>query len=110
KEQLQAENLNNIIKNNSILEHAALGKGNLTQKGHITRVEAEKLAKEWVGDMAKETSNGWISADGTRLYRSPSVKKYSIYAETGVQANFERGYIKEGKFISESNLHINIKD
>ncbi|MGV6989419.1 hypothetical protein ACWA5Z_11110 [Testudinibacter sp. P80/BLE/0925] len=110
KEQLQIENLNNIVKNNSILEHAALGKGNLTQKGHITREEVKKLAKEWVGDMAKETSNGWISADGTRLYRSPSVKKYSAYAETGIQANFQRGHMKDGKFITESNLHINIKD
>ena len=109
KKQLQNENLSNIIKDNPMLEHAAFGNGNLTF-GSLSRKESELLALQWVGDGAIKTSNGWISADGTRLYRAPDIKKYSQYAETGIQSNFQRGYMNESKFISESNLHINIKD
>lgn len=73
--------------------------------------EADKLALEWIGENAIQTSNrGMISSDGTRRYRPANVKKNSKYAESGVQANFERGYTdSSGKFISESNLHLNIK-
>ncbi|WP_133118697.1 DUF6862 domain-containing protein [Conservatibacter flavescens] len=112
KEQLTHENLSNIVKNNSILEHAAFGKGNLTQSGALSTDKIERLAKEWVGDNAiKNSDGGFISADGTRRYRPPHIKHNSPYATTGIQANFERGYKNSnGIFIPESNLHINVKD
>lgn len=111
KGQLMQENLNNIVSKSPILEHAAFGKGNLTIKGTMTKKEVERLAIEWIGEKPRLTSNGgMISYDGTRRYRPADVKKNSKYAESGVQANFERGYTdSSGKFISESNLHLNIK-
>ncbi|MGV3227448.1 VENN motif pre-toxin domain-containing protein, partial [[Pasteurella] aerogenes] len=111
KEQLRLENLQNISNEYPILKHAALGEGNLTEKGIFTKTEIEKLAKEWVGEGYKITSQGgFISADGTRRYRPPSTKVKSSYAITGVQANFERGHVdlEKGTFIPESNLHLNI--
>lgn len=78
-----------------------------------TRQEVDRLAREWVGDGAIRNSNGGLtSADGTRRYRPPTMKPNSSYAETGVQANFERGTIdpKTNKFIADSNLHINIEN
>lgn len=111
KEQLKLENLSNIVSKSPILEHAAFGKGNLTVKGTVTKKEVERLAIEWIGEKPILTSNGgMISSDGTRRYRPADIKKNSKYAESGVQANFERGYTdSSGKFISESNLHLNIK-
>ncbi|MFZ7143621.1 hypothetical protein ACLSY0_10935 [Avibacterium avium] len=111
KEQLRQANLSNIVAKSPILEHAAFGKGNLTIKGTITNKEAENLAIEWIGEKPIFTSNGgMISSDGTRRYRPVSIKKNSQYAETGIQANFERGYTdNSGKFIPQSNLHLNIK-
>ncbi|WP_268876404.1 hemagglutinin repeat-containing protein [Canicola haemoglobinophilus] len=116
KEQLFQENLNNIVNKNPILEHAAFGVGNLTLKGAYSKVEIEKLAREWVGNGAiRNSDGGFTSADGTRRYRPPTSKKHSTYAETGIQANFERGISIENpngtkSFRSESNLHLNIKD
>ncbi|BFU60553.1 MULTISPECIES: VENN motif pre-toxin domain-containing protein [Rodentibacter] len=112
KEQLIKENLQNTVTKNPVLDHAAFGKGNLTVNGIFTRKETERLASEWVGDGAIRNSDGGLtSLDGTRRYRPANSKLNSPYAKTGIQANFERGYTNEkGKFISESNLHINIKD
>ena len=54
---------------------------------------------------------GWISADGTRVYRAPTVKS-SQYATTGVQANFEIYSINPvtGQKIKVSNGHLNVTD
>ncbi len=111
KEQLRQANLSNIVAKSPILEHAAFGKGNLTIKGTITNKEAENLAIEWIGEKPIFTSNGgMISSDDTRCYEPVSIKKNSQYVETGIQANFERGYTdNSGKFIPQSNLHLNIK-
>ncbi|WP_131978586.1 hypothetical protein [Cricetibacter osteomyelitidis] len=112
KEQLKQENLQHIVSKHPVLEHAAFGKGNLTINGTFSRQEIERLAYEWIGDGAIHNSNGGLtSMDGTRRYRPANRKLNSSYAETGVQANFERGFTNEkGKFISDSNLHINIKE
>lgn len=116
KEQLRQENLADIVNKNPVLEHAAFGSGNLTPKGTYSRTEIDKLAKEWVGDGAIRNSDGGLtSADGTRRYRPPKEKKHSTYAETGIQANFERGISVENpngtkSFKPDSNLHLNIKD
>lgn len=117
KDQLRMENLQNISNKNPILKHAALGEGNLTEKGVFTRAEIEKLAKEWIGEGAiQNTDGGFTSADGTRKYRPPQLKNHSKYAPTGIQANFERihqvydqnkrRYVEK----SESNLHLNVQE
>ncbi|OOF61745.1 hypothetical protein BH925_01480 [Rodentibacter pneumotropicus] len=117
KEQLVVENLQNVVAKNPVLDHAAFGKGNLTINGTFTRQEAERLAREWVGDGAIRNSDGGLtSADGTRKYRPAKHKSNSSYAQTGIQANFERIKLvydqNKHKYIekSESNLHLNIKE
>ncbi|KGQ31609.1 hypothetical protein P375_07205 [Gallibacterium genomosp. 2] len=112
KEQLIQENLMNIVKNNPILEHAAFGNGNLTTPGIVDKKVLDNLAKDWVGENYKINSDGsFVSADGTRRYRPPKLKKYSPYAKTGIQANFERGYMdNKQRFHSISNQHINVKE
>ncbi|MCY1534798.1 hypothetical protein D9M68_701800 [compost metagenome] len=81
--------------------------------GRGTAAEADQLGKIWVGDGAKKTADGtgWISADGTRVYRAPTVKS-SPYATTGVQANFETYSINPvtGQKIKVSNGHLDVTD
>ncbi|WP_081297109.1 VENN motif pre-toxin domain-containing protein [Gilliamella sp. Bif1-4] len=114
KDNLTNENLNNIAKQDPRLSAVVKG-GNRELNygvGTGTSAEANKLGMIWVGDGAKQTSNGgWISADGTRGYRPPSSKPNSPYAETGVQANFETyKFDVDGKRIKVGNGHLNIKD
>ncbi|MCF5974900.1 hypothetical protein L2215_24470, partial [Xanthomonas perforans] len=53
--------------------------------------------------------SGWISADGTRVYRPPAAKPKSKEAVTGIQANFERYEIDSyGKKSRISNGHLDI--
>jgi filamentous hemagglutinin len=60
--------------------------------GSGTQSEADNLGKIWVGDGHTVASDGksLISADGTRIYRPPAIKKNAPAAlnPTGVQANF----------------------
>ncbi|MWN32739.1 MULTISPECIES: VENN motif pre-toxin domain-containing protein, partial [unclassified Gilliamella] len=114
KDNLTNENLNNIAKQDPRLSAVVKGgNGELNYGvGTGTSAEADKLGMIWVGDGAKQMSNGgWISADGTRGYRPPSSKPNSPYAETGVQANFETyKFGVDGKRIKVGNGHLNIKD
>jgi hypothetical protein len=114
KDNLTNENLNTIAKQDPRLSAVVKGEnGKLNYSvGTGTSAEANKLGMIWVGDGAKQTSNGgWISADGTRGYRPPSSKPDSPYAETGVQANFETyKFGIDGKRIKVGNGHLNIKD
>ncbi|MCY1399162.1 hypothetical protein D9M71_142120 [compost metagenome] len=79
--------------------------------GRGTAAEADQLGKVWVGDGAKRTTDGmgWISADGLRVYRSPSAKS-SPYATTGVQANFETYSINPvtGRKAKIGNGHLSV--
>ncbi|WP_226883434.1 hypothetical protein [Neisseria yangbaofengii] len=89
---------------------AIQGQGNFNI-GTATKSEADKLGMIWVGDGARETSGGgWLSRDGTRQYRPPSNKR-SLYATTGVQANFETFEINPitGMKTLIKNGHLNIK-
>ena len=112
KQQLKQENLENIAKLHPELSHAALGENNFTYKDKIfTKEYSDDLGKAWVGPNYTQTSQGGlISEDGTRQYRPPTNKKYSNYAETGMQSNFERFYIDPvtGMSKRKSNLHLNI--
>lgn len=81
--------------------------------GNGTSFEANQLGKIWVGDGAVKTSNGlgFISADGTRVYRPPTPKDSSS-AKTGVQANFEAYKINPvtGQRVKVSNGHLDVAD
>lgn len=80
--------------------------------GNGSAAEADQLGKTWVGDGAKRLSDasGWMSADGTRIYRSPT-QKSSSFATTGVQANFETYVINPvtGQRVKTGNGHLNVK-
>ncbi|NUG13479.1 hypothetical protein HUN13_18095, partial [Acinetobacter seifertii] len=77
--------------------------------GKATAAEANRLGMMWVGDDAKPTGYGWISADGTRGYRPPTTKQNSKFASTGIQANFETFEINSsGKSIKVGNAHLDI--
>lgn len=114
KDDLIQQNLNNIAKQDPRLEIAIKGDGSGKKDfsmGQGTRAEADRLGQIWLGDGAKQTSGGgWISADGTRGYRPPSVKD-SPFATTGTQANFETYEINSsGKPTKVGNGHLNILD
>lgn len=116
KDQLAQQNLANIAAQDSRLAAAVKGSGTANPNfsvGRGTAAEADQLGKIWVGDGAKKTADGtgWISADGTRVYRAPTVKS-SQYATTGVQANFETYSINPvtGQKIKVSNGHLNVTD
>nr|WP_277879261.1 VENN motif pre-toxin domain-containing protein [Stenotrophomonas maltophilia] len=94
KDALVAEDLRAIGARDPRLNIAVGGSGTSNPNfsaGRGTHAEAERMGKILVGDGARRTSDGtgWISADGTRVYRPPS-EKLSELAVTGVQANFER--------------------
>jgi len=116
KDQLAQQNLANIAAQDSRLAVAVKGSGTANPNfsvGRGTAAEADQLGKIWVGDGAKKTADGtgWISADGARVYRTPTVKS-SPYATTGVQANFETYSINPvtGQKIKVSNGHLNVTD
>ncbi|MDF7680569.1 hypothetical protein PT300_08170 [Enterobacteriaceae bacterium ESL0689] len=108
KDELIQQNLNNIAKHDPRLEIAIKGDGSGKidfSMGKGSRAEADRLGQIWLGEGAKQTSGGgWISADGTRGYRSP-------FAATGIQANFETYKINPmGKPVKVGNGHLNILD
>ncbi|QVM90054.1 DUF637 domain-containing protein [Pseudomonas entomophila] len=116
KDQLIQKNLSNIAAQDSRLAAAVNGSGTKNPNfsiGQGTSFEANKLGKIWVGDGATKTSDGlgFISADGTRVYRPPTSKD-SSFATTGVQANFETYKINPatGQRVKVSNGHLNVAD
>ncbi|MFM0741445.1 hypothetical protein PQQ51_29775 [Paraburkholderia xenovorans] len=114
KGQLSDENLAKIAASDSRLAAAIDGSGNGKPNftiGSGTAAEADQLGKLWVGDGAKMTSDGsgWISADGTRVYRMPS-EKNSSFSPTGTQANFETYTVNSitGQHVKIGNGHLNL--
>ncbi|SAL03722.1 filamentous hemagglutinin outer membrane protein [Caballeronia ptereochthonis] len=114
KGQLAGENLANITAQDPRLAAAVNGSGSKNINFNIgigTAAEADQLGKTWVGDGAKMTTDGtgWISSDGTRVYRMPS-EKDSQFATTGVQANFETYTVNPvtGQRIKTGNGHLNV--
>jgi hypothetical protein len=114
KGQLSDENLANIAASDSRLATAISGSGKSNPNftiGNGTAAETDQLGKVWVGDGAKMTNDGsgWISADGTRVYRMPS-QKDSPFATTGMQANFETYTVNSitGQRTKIGNGHLNV--
>ncbi|WP_337030570.1 VENN motif pre-toxin domain-containing protein [Pantoea agglomerans] len=116
KEDLIQQNLNNIAKQDPRLAAVVKGdNGKLNYGvGTGTKEEADRLGKIWVGDGARPTSDGTglVSADGTRIYRSPKEKPNAPDSlnPTGTQANFESytKNIETGKMDKTGNGHLNI--
>ncbi|MDE8559409.1 VENN motif pre-toxin domain-containing protein [Pantoea vagans] len=116
KNDLFQQNLNNIAKQDPRL--AAVVKGDNEKLnygvGTGTKEEADQLGKIWVGEGARPTSDGsgLVSADGTRIYRSPKGKPNAPDSlnPTGTQANFESytKNIETGKMEKTGNGHLNI--
>lgn len=82
--------------------------------GSGSKEEADRLGQIWVGEGARPTSDGTglVSADGTRIYRSPKEKPNTPGSlnPTGTQANFESytKNIETGKMDKIGNGHLNI--
>ncbi|MGJ7612142.1 MULTISPECIES: hemagglutinin repeat-containing protein [unclassified Variovorax] len=115
KKQIELENLKNIAASDPRLAATINGSGKANPNYNIgsgSVAEADQLGKTWVGDGAKRLSDssGWMSADGTRIYRSPT-QKSSSFATTGVQANFETYAINPitGQRVKTGNGHLNVK-
>ncbi|MBD2810449.1 VENN motif pre-toxin domain-containing protein [Xenorhabdus sp. Vera] len=111
KADLVQQNLNNIAKQDPRLAAAVKGSGTRNPNfsvGAGTTSEADRLGKIWVGDGAKLTTDGkgWVSADGTRVYRFPKEKPNTPaeFTNTGIQANFE--ILKDGKRVSNGHMDI----
>ena len=90
-----------------ILREAAAGKGNFGL-GKVSAAEADTLGRAWVGEGFSTASDGatLVSADKLRIYRPPSPKPNSPYAETGIQANLEQKIEAGGRPISNGHLDI----
>ena len=90
---------------NSILTNARNGRG-CFGLGSASYAEANLAGAKWVGENYRVSSNGrmWISADGTRQYRPPTVKKKS----GRYQANFESRNTNGGEWINNGHLDVNI--
>ena len=111
KDDLVQQNLNNIAKQDPRLNAVVKGSGTTNPNfsvGMGTATEADRLGKIWVGDGARLLTDGkgWVSADGTRVYRFPASKPNTSQDlnPTGVQANFET--LKDGKRISNGHMGI----
>ena len=89
---------------NSILTNARNGRG-CFGLGSASYAEANLAGAKWVGKGARLSSSGtaWISADGTRQYRPPTVNKKS----GRYQANFESRSGNTGHW--ENNGHLDIQ-
>jgi hypothetical protein len=92
KNQLYQENLANIAKADPRLAQAIAGSGSTNPNFSIgtgTAAEADQLGNIWVGDGARATRNGLVSADGTLVYRAPVLKSAQGYP-AATMANFEQ--------------------
>ena len=90
-----------------ILRKATQGKGNFGI-GMATREQANALGKAWVGNNYRISGDGrfWISSNGRRQYRPPSMK-----GKLGkVQANFEGRFENQTWSNWPSNGHLDILD
>jgi len=116
RDQLRQENLDNIAKSDDRLGQAVRGSGSSNPNFGIGRASASKadeLGKTWVGDGAVPVRNqaacpGCLkSADGTRIYRPPTVKNNTPaeFNPTGIQANFVQ-LDSKGTVISNGHLVI----
>lgn len=114
-QQLANENLANIGAQDPRLASAVNGSGTNNPNfsiGSGTATEANRLGEIWVGDGARPLNGvpgGLLSADGTRVYRPPTIKTSTPaqFNPTGVQANFQTRDPSTGA--TTSNGHMVIK-
>ncbi|WP_137517993.1 RHS repeat-associated core domain-containing protein, partial [Escherichia coli] len=98
------------------IDDAVKTPGNAGLKMTLSRREANRLGKEFVGEgysvvRGKKGELWYISADGKRMYRSPTPKS-SDYAKTGKQANFhERRNVNDNWWDTQrvSNVHVHVE-
>lgn len=98
------------------IDDAVRTPGNSGLKMTLSRREANHLGKEFVGEgysvvRGKKGELWYISANGKRMYRSPTPKS-SDYAKTGKQANFhERKNVNDNWWDSQrvSNVHVHVE-
>ncbi len=90
-------------KTTGIASNAAKGTGNFGL-GSATKAEAYAAGAKWVGKGYRVSSNGqaWISADATRQFRPPTVKKGSGLH----QANFQSRRGTKGEWTNNGHLDI----
>lgn len=76
--------------------------------GEGSRAQAESLGQDWVGPNSRLSSDkkALVSADGSRVYRSPEFKP----RQGREQANFERRVPDGSGWKIVSNGHLDIKD
>jgi hypothetical protein len=72
--------------------------------GSATKETVDRAGRDFVGEDARESSDGiaLISKNGLRRYRFPKYKAY----QDKVQANFERRSDPEGKWLSNGHVDI----
>ncbi|MCL1530073.1 hypothetical protein M3O57_06585 [Xanthomonas nasturtii] len=90
---LANKELSSIANQDIRLKEAMAGSGTSNSNfgiGTANAQEANWLGMTWVGDGARSLSDGsgWISADGTRVYRPPAVKPNSKEAVTRDPSKF----------------------
>ncbi|RMX07832.1 filamentous hemagglutinin N-terminal domain-containing protein [Corticibacter populi] len=113
-EQLRLQNLEDISSRDPRLAIAVRGGTNGSVNfsiGTSSAAEASRLGQIWVGDGARPLNGvpgGWISADGERVYRPPTLKPNTpaIFNPTGLQANFQTRNPKTGGIISNGHMVI----
>jgi len=111
KDDLVQQNLDDIAKQDPRLAEVVKGSGTTNPNFSVgigTTEEADRLGQIWVGDGSRLLTDGkgWVSADGTRVYRFPVSKPNTPedLNPTGVQANFET--LKDGKRVSNGHMGI----
>ncbi len=92
-----------LYRTSRIVRLASEGKGNFGV-GQGSRADADAAGKDWVGPDYRLSSDrkAWISKDGLRQYRPPSLKK-----GPGVtQANFQSRMKPSGNWLNNGHLDI----
>ena len=87
-----------------ILREAARGVGQFTIAGSVSVAEANLLGRSFVGPGARsiQGGKGLLSADGLRVFRFPTSKRYG-----GTVANFESRATTAQGFTNNGHLRIN---
>lgn len=89
--------------------------GSFGVSGDVTAQEADRMGSAWVGAGARsiEGGKGLVSADGTKIYRSPTTKgggtSQANFIKTWPLGAMPRGSEARPSVVTASNAHVNIK-
>jgi RHS repeat-associated protein len=105
------EELEQLGNDMGMLREASQGRGNFGI-GAASAAESDRLGQIWVGEGYRVASDGTtlVSADGTHVYRPPSLKPNSPLATTGTQSNFELLEKQGDKMVKIGNGHLDISN